>query len=437
MTATLDEHLSQVCLLLQSRAGLLLESLGAQSIARAVEKRAIAVDRDTVPDYLRLLLIDAAEFQELLEELVVQESWFFRDASAFRCLAGYLDRWRAAAEGSMRVLSVGCSAGEEVYSLAMALNDAGIEAPRIEILGVDLSQRSLEMARQGVFFSRSFRNLDEQGQRLREQWFQPAGDTWQVRESLRSGIEFRWANLAQNDFLAGEAPFDVVFCRNVLIYFHGEARHVALRHMRRLLKPSGLLCSSPAEARIFSEHGFRSLGSDCPFAFRHPDSPADPAIVEPRQTKPVTVQGPRTVPSARGGQSHFRGLGHRRQKAEAASSPPTVPGVTTETTTGQAILNAARLAADAGRLVEADALCGQALSGDPTSAEAHFLRGVIRHSQGMFPEAQRSLEKALYLDPGHYGALVHMMLLMQHRGDQTAAANYRRRAQQAAPRGGD
>ena len=75
------------------------------------------------------------------------------------------------------------------------------------------------------------------------------------------------------------------------------------------------------------------------------------------------------------------------------------------------LLHAAREAADNGRLEEADALCGQVLSRDPASAEAHYLRGVVRQAQGQFSEAQRSLEKALYLDPRHYEALVHMMLL--------------------------
>ena len=98
------------------------------------------------------------------------------------------------------------------------------------------------------------------------------------------------------------------------------------------------------------------------------------------------------------------------------------------------MLHAAQLAADNGRLEEADALCGRILSLDPSSTEAHYLRGVVFQAQGLFSEAQRSLEKALYLDPRHYQALVHMMLLSEQRGDQSAMANYRRRAQQAAQR---
>ena len=103
---------------------------------------------------------------------------------------------------------------------------------------------------------------------------------------------------------------------------------------------------------------------------------------------------------------------------------------------GQAILHAARQAANNGRLEEADALCGQILSLDPANTEAHYLRGVVFQAQGLLSEAQRSLEKALYLDPKHYQALVHMMLLSEQRGDPNATANYQRRARQAAPAGG-
>jgi chemotaxis protein methyltransferase WspC len=105
-----------------------------------------------------------------------------------------------------------------------------------------------------------------------------------------------------------------------------------------------------------------------------------------------------------------------------------------EDSPGQVILQAAQLAANNGNLEEADALCSQVLSQNPSSTEAHYLRGVVLQAQGLFSEAQRSLEKALYLDPRHYQALVHMMLLSEQRGDQSAMENYRRRARQAAPR---
>ena len=127
----------------------------------------------------------------------------------------------------------------------------------------------------------------------------------------------------------------------------------------------------------------------------------------------------------------------------ATKSPPPLskpletapnPSAVGEGSPGLALLRAARKAADNGRLQEADLICGRMLERDFASAEAHYLKGVIHQAQGRFNEARRSLEKALYLDPRHYEALVHMMLLAEQAGDGVAAANYRRRAQQVAPR---
>jgi chemotaxis protein methyltransferase WspC len=229
----------------------------------------------------------------------------------------------------------------------------------------------------------------------------------------------------------------VAFCRNVLIYFHADARRMAVRHLDRLLSSDGFLCSAPAEARVFSEAGFGSLGSECPFAFRRQDSPAAVPASERMQAKSQPLAGsdgtlaspppPRAaIPWAPSGPPGRRDAGEHAAVFAA--------NATRVEMSGKAILHAAQQAADSGILQEADELCGQALASDPEHAEAHYLRGVVRQAQGMFIEAQRSLEKALYLDPRHYQALVHMTLLAQQRGDRLAAANYHRRAEQVTPR---
>ena len=173
------------------------ESFGLTGIAHVVKHRVSASGADSRQDYLRRLLLDPAEFQELLEELVVPETWFFRDVLAFRRLASYLDTWRLANRGTVRLLSVACSTGEEVYSLAIALREAGLEPSRFRILGTDVSRRSLGLAQEGMFHSRSFRNPDEAVCTLRARWFERVGESWRVRDELRTGVEFRWDNLAQ------------------------------------------------------------------------------------------------------------------------------------------------------------------------------------------------------------------------------------------------
>jgi chemotaxis protein methyltransferase WspC len=447
MSATPDEHLADVFRLLRERAGMAAESMSFQGVAHAVRTRMGASGAESPHAYARRLLSDTAEFQRLLEELVVPETWFFRDELALRYLQRFLDSRRSTSRPAIRLLSVGCSTGEEVYSLAMALREAGLAPADFRILAVDLSRRALELARAGRFPSRSFREPDPTICSLRDRWCERVGESWQVREELLSGVEFRWGNLAQPEFLAGEAPFQVIFCRNVLIYFHAEARRVAVVHLHRLLSPDGFLCSTPAESPIFFEAQFSSLGSECPFAFRRENKLARgsraAAVARPLQGAASPFPG---AEAARLASAHrVADLPEAPSEAPAravveAREPTFDANAGDEEVVGQAILKAAQQAADDGRLEAADALCGRALARSPASPEAHYLRGVVCQARGMLREAQRSLEKVLYLAPRHYQALVQMMLLAEHRGDEAAAANFRRRAQRVAAReaeGGD
>jgi chemotaxis protein methyltransferase WspC len=270
--------------------------------------------------------------------------------------------------GLIRLLSVGCSTGEEVYSLAIALREAGLEPARFFILGTDVSRRSLDSARRGTFSSRSFREPEGTIDPERGRWFERQGESWRVRHELRESVEFQWGNLAQGEFLCGETPFQVVFCRNVLIYFHADARRAAVGHFRRLLGPDGFLCTAPAEAHVFADAGFSSRGSDCPFAFRSPHRATQP----PQATVPVRQPpvAPPSVPEPVG-------------RIHNPSYKPSDEGALVHL-----ILKAAQQAADDGRLEAADALCGRLLAQDGANAEAHYLQGVVRQAHLLGPRCQ-------------------------------------------------
>jgi chemotaxis protein methyltransferase WspC len=441
MTFATDEILAEVFQLLQERAGMAPELFGVKSIAHAVHNRAATSGADSPQAYLNRLASDSAEFQELLDDLLVPETWMFRDALAFRSVERYFDAWQSGHRGPIRILSVACSTGEEVYSLAISLREAGLVPSQFQILGTDLSRRFLELARNGELNSRSFREPDNTIVTMRDRWCERVGQSWRVREDLHSGVEFTWGNLAQAEYLAGEPPFHVIFCRNVLIYFHTKARRMAVRHLHRLLSPEGILYCSPAEASIFIDAGFRNIDSECPFAFQSPgtmaDTPQATAVVKQPQQKDqpqFEVETGLPKPAAKHVFLPSASSGPLGQEIPNTNEPSIDMNTIDADSPGQVILHAAQQAANNGRLDEADALCGQIISQDPSSAEAHYLRGVVFQAQGLFKEAQRSLEKALYLDPRHYQALVHMMLLSEQRGDHSAMVNYRRRAQQAAQR---
>src|SRR5262249_6466361 len=157
--------------------------------------------------------------QELLEDFLVPETWFFRAGAHLALLVehvrGYVQRGRGC-----RLLSVPCSTGEEPYSLALALDEAGLFGAPWTLLAVDLSARSLAGARGGVYYELSFRQTPAA---IRERYFRPREHGWELERRVRERVEFRQGNLVDPGFLAGEAPFDLIVCRNLFIYLHPEA----------------------------------------------------------------------------------------------------------------------------------------------------------------------------------------------------------------------
>ena len=147
MPLTNDHIPNEVCQLLRDRAGMDPDLFGVQGIAYAFDKRIAASGAESPQDYVNRLTSDTAEFQELLEDLLVPETWMFRDALAFSSLGRYFDAWLSGHREPIRVLSVACSTGEEVYSLAISLREAGFDPSQFQILGIELSRRALELCK--------------------------------------------------------------------------------------------------------------------------------------------------------------------------------------------------------------------------------------------------------------------------------------------------
>src|SRR5262249_44739561 len=156
---------------------------------------------------------------------------------------------------------VPCCAGEEPYSAAMTLLAAGLPAERFSVDGVDISRRMLRRAAEGTYTETAFRERDAEWLLLRERYCRHAGNGCTVTKEVRSAVRFLHGNLVAADFLAGEPPYDVIFCRNLFIYLDDDARTVALANLRRLLAPEGLLYVGHVEAAATARGCFAPYGS--------------------------------------------------------------------------------------------------------------------------------------------------------------------------------
>jgi chemotaxis protein methyltransferase WspC len=416
---------------LRERVGLDATSIGVESLRRALAQRMGICGTDDGGHYVVRLLAEEAEFTEFVEELLVPETWFFRDVRPYRCLRRFvMERWRPYALGrKLRLLSVPCSTGEEPYAMAMTLLDLGLLPAQFHVDGVDLSRRVLAKAAEGRYQASSFRGDEREFPGLCERFIEQRGSSYVVDEPVRASVRFRQANLVGSDFLVGELPYDVIFCRNVLIYLHADARRKALLRLHRLVAPTGLLYVGHVEARVVTEGPFRGLDHEYPFAFC-PVRQESSGI-----GSDVGRSGERPLPKT---ETH-EGRPHRRRRRLTPDPPerPRPAGAANPPAerSDADLIDAAREAADSGRLEEATALCQKLLAKSPTSADAFCLLGLIHRARGTLAEAEKHFQKALYLAPQHHEALVHMMLLAQQRGDQKTAANLRRRAEQVSARG--
>ena len=227
-------ELEPLRLWLLASTGLQAELLGRQSLERAIARRIQEGKAGSLVAYQRLLQQDPAEQQQLIEALVVGESWFLREPRSFAQLVELSGRER---QRPLRVLSCGCSGGEEPYSVVIALLEAGIPLQQLEVEAIDISGVALARAAEGLYSSHSLRGMDP---RLLARYFDPEGRRWRLRPEIREAVRFHQGTLQER--LATLPPgWNAVFCRNVMLYLHDQARLDLLMTIAERLAPAGLL----------------------------------------------------------------------------------------------------------------------------------------------------------------------------------------------------
>jgi len=423
--------------LLRERMGLDAATIGSGAIQRTIRLRMKSLGLKMIEEYRNVLENSRAEWKELVESVVVTETWFFRDHEPFHTFVRFVrEEWFAAHPTRvLRVLSIPCSTGEEPYSLVMALLDAAIPADRFQIDGVDISAVALARARQGVYGRNSFRGK-ELG--FRDRHFRQSKDGYVLEPSLRARVKFFEGNILHADFLRGQEDYDVVFCRNLLIYFDRPTQKRALEKIDRLLLPGGLLFVGPAEQPLALEHGFPSANIAMAFACRKRTgsetlarSASPPVVISVKKgpakalklPAPVMAQPlpqPSRVPPRQTQNPVVPSLRQARRTPQV--SPPR------ENQGAPANLDEAFRLANAGKLKEAAQICETHLQQHGASAQAWYLLGLVRDA-GNDASSIDCYRKALYLEPNHYESLLQMALLAERNGDAARARTYRNRAE--------
>jgi chemotaxis protein methyltransferase WspC len=410
---------------LTKQIGLDPMTVGPRMIVRAAQHRMNQLKLGSLSDYEHWLYNSKEEIQSLIEQVVVPESWFFRDARPYQWFCTYIRlRWvLEPARPPVRVLSLACAGGEEPYSIAMTMSDLSLAARRFGIDAVDVSARQLTRARQGVYSANAFRGSDLN---YRSRFFREHPGGFEIDPAIRSMVRFLEANVLDPQFFEGSAAYDVIFCRNLLIYLDAKARATVTSVIDRLLAVDGVVIVGHADRfewggaepkfTALDELGCFAHARTVPVHANQTEAKRDPMLAVPNLLAAEDVVAP--VDSL---ESNARVIPANTSTAGATqtSVPANAPG---------SLLSEAALLANKGLYIEATAACERDLQLRGPNASAYHLLGMILELQGHSRQAEVCFHKAVYLDPNHDEALLALALLAERRGDRSAAGKFRRRA---------
>jgi chemotaxis protein methyltransferase WspC len=388
--------------LLSREIGLNAASIGKTAIDAAVKARLRDTAVSEVAAYVERLERNPAERRALIEEIVVSETWFFRDEEVFKAF-GRRARTLLRRDRPLRVLSLPCATGEEAYSLSVSVLELGYKPSRYSIRAVDVSMRALEHAKRGVYGGIAFRGAAGPP---RPAYFEPAEGGFRVMDLAREAVTFSVGNVLDTGLFPAHS-FDVVFCRNLLIYLDNAARARALQNLAHWLSDDGVLFVGHAESVERMGGCFRRLEEAAPFGYSKEGSSPEPRRAV-ALSAPVRVAAEAVPTSSSAG------------NARPVESRELLPS-----------LERATEFANAGKLGEARGLCERVIAELGASPDAYCLLGVIDSAAGQQGGAIQAFNKALYLNQSHYESLVHLALLHEQRGEIAAADNFRRRAERA------
>jgi len=407
-----ENLLHDIAKLLNQQCGLNIE-LSHTKTRSAIQQRIQVLNIQHDADYLQLLQFNHEELQALIEGVVVPETWFFRYPESFE----FLNTTAIQQQNSsmLQILSLPCSTGEEPYSIAISLLQQGLSHHAFHIDAADISHIALQRARAALYYEHSFRHHDVS---FRNSYFDALFDTrlkrpyWKVRHDVQQCIHFHHANILRATPTLQE-KYDIIFCRNLLIYFDKETQLKTLRRLKNMLKPNGLLFLGHAGSAItYLTENFTSLNHRA-FAWKNGVTTSQHGI------KPKLAIIPRSTNAT---PTPFKKKELARPQAH----------VNIHTQPFAIDLKEIQVLADQGQLNAAKKLCQQYTTLYPTQAEGWFLMGIIMQAEDQLVQAKQHFQKSLYLEPNHQNSLIQLLGIAEHDGQTQQAERLRQRLQQQA-----
>ena len=396
----IDEQIKSI---VQRYCGIDLNILGSPLLQQTLRHRMLETGTARDSEYVALLTRSDDEVQCLVNELTVPETWFFRDEKPFELLAkwGSEERLHKVNSGKLlKILSVPCASGEEPYSIAITLLETGFMPGQFHIDALDINTHALALAECGIYGQKSFRSKNKHSML----YFETVENGNVAIDSLVKKTVTLWhGDVLKTPLLVQAEHYDVIFCRNLLIYFDKQTQQRAAVLLEKSLVADGLLFLGHAETNCV---GTMDVVKNSPGTF----------CLKKRTPTTKMTRVAKSTP-----------------KSEVQGAELEVPDLLNVALTTAPVLKNLSLEAieavyQAGHIIEAAQYCEAFIALHPDSPFAYFILGLIRKASGNDALAESLLRKTVYLDPKHHRAMVELANMSEQQGDKQSALQWRARA---------
>lgn len=426
---------------IHQHSGIYLEESKADSLRISLVARATRLHYSDYRDYFRYLSEHEDEFKELMNLVTINETSFFRFPAQFDALRDIIvpeivHGRPHGATAQFRAWSAGCSTGEEPYTIAITLLDSCLPGlgQRVEVMGTDVSTKALEAARRAVYPPRDVENLDRA---VVNRWFERVEGGYRPIKAVRDVCTFSYHNLIKEPYpLALMSGWDVIFCRNVTIYFRIESTRRVINHFFDALNPGGYLFIGHSETLTSVSDRFETVEVGGIFLYRKPypkralsfnelvarrrERAASAAETPKRRRSDPRVPAAQAAPEPAGSPTGELIARARAMLDEARASDALElikDALALDPHNIEAHLVAAFAYADLGRLDEAAEQARSVLATYPLTAPARYILGVIHQQRGELDEALAEFKRTVYIDPDFVLAHFSMANILRQRGE--------------------
>lgn len=421
-----------------ARSGLYFKEHEMPSFQEQVAKRMAQTLSPTPSAYIELLTRESPdahrEFTELLNRLTNKHTHFFRIPAQFtalrdKILPSILERKAKEGDLSLKILSAGCSTGEEPYSIAMILVESfGRDTPwKLQVLATDISTEALVFAKRGIYPRGSLRLVEEEFlKRYLERSCLIHRDKLFVSPAVKNLVEFQFMNLVEDYYPQG---FDIIFCRHVTIYFEPQTIKSVIERLYQSLAEDGYLFTGGTETLYGISEKFEMVDVADALVYQKLSgqkrkSPPSPRFPSPPPATPVISPSVHSLEEAQDlverARERFQGKAYEEAHRWVRLALEKEPALEA------AHLLLAEIFLHEERWGEAEEVCQKAITLDFLAREPRYLVGLIEKKRQRPKEALDSLKKAIYLDPNYSLAYFTMAELYQEQGQaQEALRAYR------------